>query len=44
MSWLRILTCLNALVGEFWRSNDKVVMDDKINQKIVMDEELFSTA
>ena len=34
------LTCLNALDWEIWKSDQKVVMDDKINPKIVMDEEL----
>ena len=31
------LTCLNALEVKFWKSDQKVVMDDKINQEIVMD-------
>ena len=26
--------------GKFWKSDQNVVMDDKINQKIVMNEEL----
>ena len=30
------LTCLNALEGKIWKSNQKVVMDDKIDLKIVM--------
>ena len=34
------LTCLNALQRKIWKSDQKVVMDDKINQKIVMYEEL----
>ena len=34
------LTCLNALEGKILKSNQKVVMDDKIRQKFVMDEEL----
>ena len=35
------LRCLNALSGkEIWKSDQRVVMDDKINPKIVMDEEL----
>ena len=40
------LTCLNALEGKIWKSNQKVVMDEKSwkawknNQKIVMSEEL----
>ena len=33
------LTCLNALEEKIWTSDQKVVMDDKINPKIVMDEE-----
>ena len=33
------LTCLNALEGVIWKSDQKVVMDEKINPKIVMDEE-----
>ena len=40
MSWLRNLTCLNALEGKLWKSDRKVVMDDKISREIVMDEEL----
>ena len=34
------LTCLNALEGKLWKSDRKVVMDDKISREIVMDEEL----
>ena len=34
------LTCLNALEGEIWKSDEKVVMDIRINPKIVTDEEL----
>ena len=34
------LACLNALEGKIWKSDQKVVMDDKINPKIVMDEEM----
>ena len=34
------LTFLNALKGKIWKSDQKVVMDEKINPKIVMDEEL----
>ena len=34
------LTCLNALEVEIWKSNQKVVTDEKINPKIAMDEEL----
>ena len=33
-------TCLNALEGKCWKSDQKVVMNDKINPKIVMDEDL----
>ena len=36
------LTCLNALEVEIWKSNQKVVTDEKINPKIAMDEELVS--
>ena len=32
-------TCLNALKGKIWKSDQKVVMDEKIVPKIVMDEE-----
>ena len=32
------LTCLNALEGKIWKSNQKVVTDEKINPKILMDE------
>ena len=34
------LTCPNAFEGGIWKSDQKVVMDEKINPKIVMDEEL----
>ena len=40
------MTCPNALEGKFWRSNPKIVTDEKSwkfwksNQNIVMDEEL----
>ena len=34
------LTCLNALEGKFWKSNQKVVMDEKFVQNDVMDEKL----
>ena len=33
------LTCLNAVKGKIWKSDQKVVMDDKFSPKIVMDEE-----
>ena len=29
------LTCLNALEEKNWKSDQEVVMDDKINQKMV---------
>ena len=32
------LTCLNAFEVKIWKSDEKVVMDDKFNQKIVMNE------
>ena len=32
------LTCLNAFEGKNWKSDQKVVMDEKINPKILMDE------
>ena len=38
------LTCLNALEGKIWKSDQKVVMDDKFNPKIVMDEELVQNS
>ena len=31
-------TYLNALEGKFWKNDHKVVMEEKINSKIVMDE------
>ena len=34
------LTCLTALEGNIWKSDQKVVMDDTINQRLAMDEEL----
>ena len=34
------LTSLNALEGKFWKSDQKVVMDGKINQNGVVGEEL----
>ena len=33
------LTCLNALDWKIWKSDQKVVMDEKINPKIVMNED-----
>ena len=44
------LTCLNALEGKIWKSNQKVVTDEKswkfwkIDQKIAMNEELFQNS
>ena len=37
------LTCLNALEGEIWKSDQKVVTDEKINPKILMDEKSWKT-
>ena len=37
------LTCLNALEGKFWKSNQKVVTDEKINPKILMGEKSWKT-
>ena len=37
------LTCLNALEVKIWKSDQKVVMDDKINQKILMGEKSWKT-
>ena len=37
---LENLTSLNALEGKFWKSDQKVVMDGKINQNGVVGEEL----
>ena len=37
------LTCLNAFEVKIWKSDEKVVMDIRINPKIVMDEELVPT-
>ena len=34
------LTCLNALEGKIWKSDQKVVMDDKINPKVVMNDKI----
>ena len=36
---LENLTCLNALEGKFWKSNQKIVMDEDLVRNIVMDEE-----
>ena len=33
------VTCLNAFEGKTWKSDQKVVTDEKINPKILMDEE-----
>ena len=46
MNWLRTWTCLNALEGNIWKSDQKILMDEKrenwkSNQNIVMDEELI---
>ena len=35
------LTCLNALEGKIWKSDQKVVMDAKIDPKVVMDLSMF---
>ena len=37
------LTCLNALEVKFWKSDQKVVMDNKIDQKILMGEKSWKT-
>ena len=37
------LTCLNALEKKIWKSDQKVVMDEKINQKILMGEKSWKT-
>ena len=37
------LTCLNALEVKFWKSNQKVVTDGKINPKILTDEKSWKT-
>ena len=37
------LTCLNALEGIIWKSNQKVVTDEKINREILMDEKSWKT-
>ena len=37
------LTCLDALEGKIWKSNQKVVTDEKINPKILMDEKSWKT-
>ena len=34
------LTCLNAFEGKFWKSDQKIVMDEELVQDGVMDEEL----
>ena len=36
MNWLR-LTCLNALEGEIWKSDQKVVMDEAMVLNGAMD-------
>ena len=38
------LTCLNALEGTIWKSNEKVVMDEEINPKILMDDKSWKTS
>ena len=38
--FINTLTCLKTLEVNVWKSDQKVVMDDKFNPKIVMDEEL----
>ena len=37
------LTCLNALEGKIWKSDQKIVTDEKINPKILMDEKSWKT-
>ena len=34
------MTCLNALEGQIWKSDQKIVMDEKLVQNDVMDEKL----
>ena len=38
------LTCLNALEGKIWKSDQKVVMDEELVQNDVMDEELVQNS
>ena len=37
------LTCLNAFEVKFWKSDQKVVIDETINPKILMDEKSWKT-
>ena len=37
------LTCLNAFEGKIWKSNQKVVTDEKMNPKILTDEKSWKT-
>ena len=37
------LTCLNAFEEKFWKRNQKVVKDEKINPKILTDEKSWKT-
>ena len=36
------LTCLNAFEGKIWKSDQKVLMCEKINPKILMHEKIHS--
>ena len=36
MNWLENLTSFNAFEGKIWKSDQKVVIDEKINPEIVM--------
>ena len=38
------LTCLNAPEGKNWKIDQMIVMDDRTNQKLLMDEELVQNS
>ena len=50
MKWVENMTCLIVLEGDNWKSNSKVVTDEKSlkfwknGQKIAMNEELFQNS
>ena len=37
------MICLNAFAGKIWKSNPKVVTDENMNPKILMDEKSWKT-
>ena len=38
MKWLKNMTCLNALEGKNWKSDQKIAMDEELVQNSVINE------